>query len=201
LGGWGASGWLIPWSDDEAAKARLEAPASATPKSPEEVAEQKAKDARVKAITSITRAGGGALGSLLGGWLASLLGRRTTYFLISLSSFAISQYIYRFLTPLDASFQYWVFTLGFISTVFFGWLPLYLPELFPTTARATGTGVAFNFGRIATAAGVLGAGELMSLYSGDYAKVGQITSLIYACGMLVILFAPDTTRKRLAEEK
>ncbi len=162
-----------------------------------EQSQQKAADARVKAITSITRAGGGALGSLLGGWLASLLGRRTTYFLISLSSFAISQYIYRFLSPLDAPFQYWVFTLGFISTVFFGWLPLYLPELFPTTARATGTGVAFNFGRIATAAGVLGAGALMSYYHGDYAKVGQITSLIYGCGMLIILFAPDTTRKRM----
>jgi MFS family permease len=146
----------------------------------------------------MTRAGGGALGSLLGGWLASLLGRRLTYFLISFSSFLISQYIYRFLMPLDAPFQYWVFTLGFVSTVFFGWLPLYLPELFPTAARATGTGVAFNFGRIATAAGVLGAGALMSYYGGDYAKVGQITSLVYALGMVIILFAPDTTRKRLA---
>ena len=42
--------------------------------------------------------------------------------------------------------------LGFVATVFFGWLPLYLPELFPTRVRATGTGVTFNFGRVAPAA-------------------------------------------------
>ena len=36
-----------------------------------------------------------------------------------------------------------------------GWLPLYLPELFPTRVRATGQGFGFNFGRILAAIGVL----------------------------------------------
>jgi hypothetical protein len=92
-----------------------------------------------------------------------------------------------------------VFALGFISTIFFGWLPLYLPELFPTHARATGSGVAFNFGRIATAAGMFGNAWLVSHFSGDYAQVGQVTSLVYGLGMVIILFAPDTSGRRLQD--
>ena len=174
LGGWGTTSWVIPWSD------------SVHPADPQ-----------AKAVAAIMRSTGGAAGSLLGGWLANLLGRRTTYFLISLSSLLLSGYIFRFLTPHDPLFPAWVLGLGFVSTIFFGWLPLYLPELFPTHARATGSGVAFNFGRIITAAGVLGTGWLMGLYNGDYAEVGQLTSLVYAAGMLIILLAPDTTGKRL----
>jgi MFS transporter, SHS family, sialic acid transporter len=60
--------------------------------------------------------------------------------------------------------------------------------------------VSFNFGRILTAAGVLGTGALTSFYREDYAAAGRITSLVYALGMIVILFAPDTTGKKLKEE-
>jgi MFS family permease len=175
LGGWGTTQWVIPWSD-----------------------EMMPQDPQAKAFAALMRSTGGAVGSLLGGWIASLMGRRLTYFLISLSSLLMAGYIFRFLTPLDPTFRYWVFSLGFVSTIFFGWLPLYLPELFPTQARATGSGISFNFGRIFTACGVLGAGFLVGHYGGDYAKVGQITSLVYAAGMVIILFAPDTARKRLA---
>ncbi|MFN0197380.1 MAG: MFS transporter, partial [Planctomycetaceae bacterium] len=82
--------------------------------------------------------------------------------------------------------------------VFFGWLPLYLPELFPTHARATGSGVSFNFGRILTATGVLATGALTAYYQEDYARAGRVTSLVYALGMIIILFAPDTSKKKIA---
>jgi hypothetical protein len=94
-----------------------------------------------------------------------------------------------------------VFVAGFVSTIFFGWLPLYLPELFPTATRALGTGVSFNMGRVLTAAGVLGTGALVNAFGGDYAAAGRINSLVYAAGMIIILFAPDTTGKRLDEAK
>jgi hypothetical protein len=87
--------------------------------------------------------------------------------------------------------------VGCVSTVFYGWLPLYLPELFPTQVRATGSGVSFNTGRILSAAGVLGAGALTVFFQGNFARAGSVVSVIYALGMLVILFAPDTTGKRL----
>jgi SHS family sialic acid transporter-like MFS transporter len=74
-------------------------------------------------------------------------------------------------------------------------LPLCLPELFPTRVRSTGAGITFNFGRVASAFGVLGAGVLSSHFQGDYAKVGAVTSLVYGLGMIIIWFAPNTDGK------
>ena len=175
LGNWGGANWLIPWADQVGGEG----------------------DAYLKSQTQTVRSTGAALGSLLGGWLASVFGRRLTYFFISLFSLASSAYLFWFLTPADPGFLWWVFILGFFGTVYFGWLPLYLPELFPTHVRSTGSGVTFNFGRIFTAMGVLGVGEIMRQFGGDYARVGQVTSLVYLAGMIIICFAPDTSQRQL----
>jgi MFS family permease len=177
LGGWGATQWLVYWADKT----------------------RGLTDPRAKAVTAIMRSGGGAVGGLIGGWLANLCGRRLTYFLISVSSLALGEYICLALTPQDALFPASVFVLGVVSTLFFGWLPLYLPELFPTSARATGSGVSFNFGRILTALGVLAAGAITTWLNEDYGQAGSITMLVYALGMVVILFAPDTTKEKLKD--
>jgi MFS family permease len=166
-----------------------QSPAAAKPKG----------DPRLKARTQIMRSGGAVFGSLLGGWLASLLGRRFTYFLISLASFATSSFIYSFLTPSDPWFSTFAFLLGFVGVTYFGWLPLYLPELFPTRVRATGTGVTFNSGRILAAVSVLGAGVLAGWFHGDYARVGTFTGFVYVAGMIAICFAPDTSKNRLED--
>jgi MFS family permease len=172
VGTWASGKWLVPWTEK----------CGADP-------------ARTQAVW----AAGAVLGAAAGGWLASRLGRRTTYFLISLATLGINLAIYQALHPGHPAFLPLVFLLGLVATVFFGWLPLYLPELFPTAVRATGAGVAFNFGRFASAAGVLGAGTLMTLFEGDYARVGLVSSWVYALGMVVILFAPDTSRDTLED--
>jgi MFS family permease len=175
LGGWAATQWFIPWAESVGG-------------SPSD-----------KALAGIMRSGGACIGGLAGGWIASLAGRRLTYFLVALASLALGEYIYLTLMPTDSAFWPAVFILGLISTIFFGWLPLYLPELFPTHARATGAGVSFNFGRILTAGGVLGAGAITAAFGGDYGRAGSITTLVYALGMIVILFAPDTTKSKLRD--
>ncbi len=180
LGGWGVTSWLIPWAADEQRKLGI-----VSSESP--------------ALAAIMRASGGALGSLFGGWIANLVGRRATYFLISLGSFLLSEYIYLTLSPTMPGFSAAVFAIGCVSTEFFGWLPLYLPELFPTHARATGAGISFNWGRILSAVGVLGTGALTAYLAGNYQRAGMVMSFIYAAGMIVILFAPDTTGKKLTE--
>jgi MFS family permease len=177
LGGWGVTQWLIRWTDSVSG----------------------ASEPGAKAVTALVRASGGALGSLCGGWLASLLGRRKTYFFISFASFGLSEVIYLFMHPSMPAFPWAVFLVGAISTVFFGWLPLYLPELFPTHVRSTGVGVSFNTGRILSAFGVLGTGWLTAYFHEDYRQAGSIMSLVYAIGMIVILFAPDTTGKKLSD--
>jgi hypothetical protein len=121
------------------------------------------------------------------------------FVLISLLTVLLSEFIYFTLTPNSPLFSPMVFAVGFISTVFFGWLPLYLPEMFPTHARASGSGISFNFGRILTAMGVLGTGALTAWFGENYAAAGRVTSLIYALGMVVILFAPDTSKTKLRE--
>ena len=77
----------------------------------------------------------------------------------------------------------WVAFLGFFNGVYFGWLPFFLPELFPTRIRSTGTGVSFNFGRILTAITIFATGALKDKFGGDYALIGQVTSYIFAFGM------------------
>src|SRR5262249_33941907 len=114
-------------------------------------------------------------------------------------SLLVAEYIFRNLVPTDRWFLFWVSVLGFFSGIYFGWLPLFLPELFPTRVRSTGSGVSFNFGRILTAGTIFAAGALMDLFGGDYARIGQVTSLLFLLGMLVIPFTPDTSRKQLAD--
>jgi hypothetical protein len=175
MGNWGSANWTVPWAGKVGA---TDAPA-------------------LKAWTQFNKSFGGAVGALLGGWIASQFGRRSTYFVISLVSLCISYYIFRFSHPQDPLFPFLVFGIGFSGTLYFGWLPLYLPELFPTQVRSTGSGVSFNFGRILTAVGTLGTGLLMHTFGGDYARVGQVTCLVYVFGMIVILFAPDTSKTQL----
>ena len=73
-----------------------------------------------------------------------------------------------------------------VATLFFGWLAVYLPELFPVAVRATGSGLAYNSGRFATAVGVMGAGVLFNALGGDYPRVGTICAMIYALGVAAI---------------
>ncbi len=170
IGAWAASKWMIPWADQIGGAAQP----------------------GYKASTQGWWALGAALGSFFGAQLASLVGRRLSYFLISLGSAALTCGIFLFTAPLRPEFLPLVFAQGFVATLFFGWLPLYLPELFPTRVRATGSGIAYNVGRFATALGVCVAGALVALFDGDLAKVGAATGTIYALGMLVIWWAPDT---------
>ena len=87
------------------------------------------------------------------------------------------------------------FLLGFVGITYFGWLPLFLPELFPTPRRSTGTGISFNTGRVVAAVVVLSAGFLLDQFAGDYSRVGFWSGMIYALGMLVVWFVP---RRRAA---
>ena len=157
-------------------------------------------DPKSKARTMISRSGGAVLGSLMGGMLATLLGRRLTYFLISLLTFGASSLIFGWLNPLHPWFLWASFGFGLVGTIYFGWLPLYLPELFPTRVRASGTGISFNTGRAVAAVVALGTGVIVQGFGGDYARIGWWTGMIYMAGMVIILFAPRTETGRLQDE-
>ena len=88
---------------------------------------------------------------------------------------------------------------GMISASFYGWLPLYLPELFPTAVRATGQGFGFNFGRIIAAAGNLQMANLLAAFGNDYAQACAVVAGVYVVGLVLIAFAPETKGKPLPE--
>jgi MFS family permease len=177
IGAWAASKWMIPWADSIGGAAQP----------------------GYKAATQGYWALGAALGSFFGAQLAALLGRRASYFLISLGSTALTCGLFTLTAPLKTAFLPTVFAQGFVATLFFGWLPLYLPELFPTRVRAAGSGISYNVGRFATAVGVFFAGVLFAAVGGSYSRVGSLCGLIYALGLIVIWWAPDTTGRKLEE--
>jgi len=175
VGAWAASKWMIPWADKLAS----------------------ATHPGYKAVVQGWWALGATLGSFCGAQVAAWLGRRLSYCLISLGTTALTIVMFQLTAPLQSLFLPIVFAQGFVATLFFGWLPLYLPELFPTRVRAAGSGLAMNSGRFATAVGVFISGALFAALGGSYPMVGAFGALIYALGMIAIWFAPDTSGKNL----
>lgn len=181
--------WIVPWTDQVQAQQRsVQVSDSSTATEPS----KPKPDPKSKARTMISRSSGAVIGSLLGGILATLLGRRLTYFLISLLALCASSWIFGWLDPLHPWFLWASFAFGLVGVIYFGWLPLYLPELFPTRVRASGTGISFNTGRVVAAVVVLGTALIVEWFGGDYARIGWWTGMIYAAGMIIILFAPRT---------
>lgn len=145
-----------------------------------------------------------SLGAIVGTILAALsgdwLGRRVTFFLLCILSLASAEFLYGYNTKFDTVFLVSCFVAGGCTASFYGWLPLYLPELFPTRLRATGQGFSFNFGRILAAVGSLQAGVLQDqVFGGEFPKAGMVMSLIYLVGLGIIWLAPETKGKPLPE--
>lgn len=135
---------------------------------------------------------GSTIGAFLGGVLAGWLGRRPSYILFCVGSIVSVLILYMGCNQYGPRLLLSAAIAGVFATAFFGWLPLYLPELFPTRIRATGEGLCFNIGRILSAGGVLVTGQLVALFGGDYAKASSAMGVIYLLGLLLIWFAPET---------
>lgn len=177
IGTWGSVTWLPIWADQLAG--------SALPKA--------------KADTQIIMAFGQITGAILAPLLAARLGRRSTYRLLCLASALICGCMFRGVHAFGPAFLAMGFLMGAATASFYGFFPLYLPELFPTRARGTGQGLCYNSGRIFAAAGALLQGSLVGAFGGSYPRAGAIVTLIYVAGMALIWFAPETKGKPLPE--
>jgi hypothetical protein len=134
-------------------------------------------------------------GALLGGWL----GRRITYSLLCGFSLLAVLAFYLGNTHYGPLLLFTAFLMGLFTASFYGWLPLYLPELFTTRVRATGQGFSYNFGRNLAVVSVLITGSLTNALEGHYDQAGVIVSLVYIVGLVVIWFAPETRGQPLPE--
>ncbi len=177
IGTWGSVQWLPLWADKMAGKAMPQ----------------------VKGITMFAMSVGAIVGCFIGPAIGARMGRRPAYFILCLASLVSCGILFRTITEYGPSFLIGAFIVGAFTAAFYGWLPLYLPELFPTRARATGQGLSFNAGRILAAVGAITQGQLVTYYGGSYAQAGAVVTLVYLVGMVVIWFGPETRGKPLPE--
>ena len=155
-------------------------------------------DPRAKAITQTVSALGAVFGCLLGAWLGRF-GRRPAYFILCVLALAVTSYLFRVTRFYDLEFFLCVLLAGGFTGAFYGWLPLYLPELFPTRVRATAQGLSYNTGRVLAGFGALQTGTLVEKLGGSYERAGATIVLVYFVGMVTIWFAPETRGQPLPE--
>lgn len=153
----------------------------------------------VAAKVQMASAFGAIVFSLGFGLIAERLNRRIAYFGLSAISLVACAVLFRLDMSYGGGFLFWTFFVGGITAGFYGWLPLYLPELFPTRVRAMGSGFTFNAGRLIAAGGAIGSGALVNYFNGDFAKMCSVISLVYVFGVFVIWLCPETKGKPLPE--
>ena len=110
---------------------------------------------------------GAIVGTIAAAMMGDWLGRRPAYCVLCLLSLGSVWGLFLLNQEYGTAMLAWAFVAGTMTASFYGWLPLYLPELFRTSVRATGQGFAFNFGRILAAIGVLQVGNLLDLFNQD----------------------------------
>jgi MFS family permease len=178
IGTWAAVSQFLPtWSDQLAGPERPHA----------------------KAMVQTLVAIGAIVGCLIAPILGSKIGRRPAYFGLCLCSLAVCTYLFRFLHEYNELFLFMCFLAGLFTAAFYGWLPLYLPELFPTRVRATGQGLSYNFGRVFAIVGLLEMGRLLAFFGGSYPRACASITLIYIVGMVLIWVAPETKGRPLPD--
>ncbi len=158
---------------------------------PEKIAAQKAKFAY-----GIIETAGGGLGLLAFGPLAARIGRKKT--------FAMMQAAALFMVPITcyAPQNYTQLLLilpvfGFFTLSCHAGFAIYFPELFPTHLRATGAGFCFNGGRILAAPMLWFSGWLKTQV--DLRLAITMLGLLFALGLVVVLFLPETKDQALPE--
>lgn len=153
---------------------------------------------------------GAIVGTIAAAFMGDWLGRRKAYFLLCVLAFASVQLLFHGNAVYGTQLLVCAFIAGACSASFYGWLPLYLPELFATRVRATGQGFGFNFGRILAAVGSLQLGNLVAYFAngipigswklaGGYPAACSLLSLIYVLGLFIIWLAPETKGKPLPD--
>ena len=150
-------------------------------------------------LTQMVSAFGAAVGCFLAAVVAGRFGRRPTYAVLCVASGLTVFGFYHLNTAYDPAFLLSAGLMGFVAASFYGWLPLYLPELFPTAVRATGQGFGFNFGRILAAVGNLQMPVLLTAFDNDYAKACAVVPLVYVAGLVLIAAAPETRGRPLPD--
>jgi MFS family permease len=214
LGTWGSLQWAARWAIDlsktapaavaanhhhDAGAAAGAASSSQPERSVARPGWLAANSPHAKEYTQIALSVGAIVGAIGAALLAGAFGRRIVYTALCFGSMLSLLAFYQLNDSYGPRFLLTVFLAGGITAAFYGWFPLYLPELFPTRIRATSQGFAYNFGRVLAAIGTLQTATVMGYFGGSFPKAGSVLCFIYLIGAVIIWFGPETKGKPLPE--
>ncbi|MCO5947504.1 MFS transporter [Mucilaginibacter flavidus] len=133
---------------------------------------------------------GGLGGGFISGWVMNLMGLRKSL----IACFAVCTAMAFLLFKTNSTFSPVIYAEIAALAVFFGIsqgvLSVYIPHLFPTSVRASATGICFNAGRLLTATAVLFVGVLV-ITLGGYGNALFIFSLVFLPGLFIVLFVKN----------
>ena len=137
---------------------------------------------------------GGILGYFVFGGLADTWGRKPTMMLYYAGALVLVLVLFRAVQD-PSVFLVVAAVNGFFTLGQFAWMPVYLPELFPTAVRGSAISLVFDVTRYLAAAGPLLAGWLI-VSLGGVSAAASIIGLAYILGLVVTPFAAPETKGR-----
>ncbi len=172
-----------------------------------------------KGLNSIIQNVGAFLGMLSFAYVAQRTGRKFAFVIAFIGAFLATNLYFRMFQGVD---QLWMSgVMGFFQLALFAGFAIYLPELFPTRLRSTGTSFCYNVGRFLAATGPFTLGLLQQkLGEAAIAKLPETAdavakasarlsafrdatswvSLIFIVGLVVVYFLPETKGMPLPED-
>lgn len=148
---------------------------------------------------------GAAVGLSIFTWLCGRVGRRSAFGIgFSLAAVVTVLVYWKMNSPLDGIWMLPLMTSCQLAV--FAGFAIYLPELFPSRLRSTGTSFCYNLGRFAAAAGSFFSATLATKVYGQLGsptmeRYSAITMcVIFLFGLLILPFAPETKGKPLPED-
>jgi MFS family permease len=155
---------------------------------------------RMASLSGVLMNVGTLIACLLIPWIVVSVGsRRKTARIFFSCSFIANVVAYAIVVSVynNVVLFFWLLpVLGFFTNGVFALYTIWLPEIFSTSQRAFGAGLAFSFGRIFGAFGPAIVGNLVAL-TGSYPMAITVVSAIYLVGLPIIAMAPETAGKGL----
>lgn len=221
IGLWGI-GFFAPElvGDVIATSVRAEALKEAVALSPEQLEQRiSSQSAYYKGLNGIVQNIGAFFGMLAFTWLAQRAGRKPAFVVAFIGAFIATNAYFQLFKSVD---QIWMSgVMGFFQLALFAGFAIYLPELFPTRLRSTGTSFAYNVGRFLAATGPFTLGLLQQKLGetamaklpetadaaakaaaklGAFREATSWVSLIFILGLVVVFFLPETKGQPMAED-
>jgi MFS family permease len=135
---------------------------------------------------------GGIAGYIAFGFIADLIGRRSTVMLYSAGTIVFGLILYLTLPEYQPWYPRILPIFGFFVFGVFSGYAVYLPELFPTHIRSTAVGFCTGSARVITSFGPLVAGLLVGAFGGSFNRVTAFMTCFALVSIVAMLLGHET---------